>query len=60
MILTAGIELADGKSMREGAVTGLMPGAIEPVVAGPVDPVSATGWPSRASRCAQLAEYRAT
>jgi hypothetical protein len=56
MILTAGIELAVGKSMREAALPGLVgPLAggepIEPVVAGALDPVSAT---------AQLDEYRAT
>lgn len=58
MMLTAGIELAVGKSMCEGAMPGLAPGPIEPVVAGPLDSVSA--WPSRASRSIQLAEYRAT
>jgi hypothetical protein len=55
MILTAGIELADGKSIREGAMAGLVGplarGAlIEPVVIGPLNP----------SCSAQLAEYRAT
>jgi hypothetical protein len=55
MILTAGIELADGKSIREGAMAGLVGplarGAlIEPVVIGLLDP----------SCSAQLAKYRAT
>ena len=65
MMFTAGIELADGKSKREGAMTGLAgplaeEDPMEPVVARPVDPVSATGWPIRESCSAQLAEYRAT